>query len=317
MADSGAQSVVTIGNFEAVHAGHLALLRRAREIADGSTPALRVVVITFDPHPGDVIRGLVPRTCIQPIERRVELLKEHGADDVVVIEPTAGFLSLEPEAFVERVVREYNPACIVEGDDFRFGRARAGDVTTLGMLADEHGFDVQVVAEVDIDLSDQTIVRASSTMTRWLIERGRVEDAARVLTRPHELVGTVVPGDARGRAIGFPTANLDTPCLLPADGVYAGEATLPDGSRCPAAVHVGPRRTFDDVRRTVEAHLIGWTAPDPENPHEYGWSLRIGLSHFLRGQAKFEGVDALVEQIRRDVDRTLERMPMDRKETVV
>lgn len=300
------RTVVTIGNFEAVHAGHIDLMRTARSIADERS--LSVVAITFDPHPVSILKGTAPRPCLQSIDRRVELLKQAGADQVVVIEPTAEILALSPEQFIRGIAEDHAPACIIEGDDFHFGKARAGTPEVLRQLGERHNFDVRIVDKVDIDLSDQSIVRASSTMTRWLIEQGRVHDASRLLTRPHQLSGTVVPGDQRGRTIGFPTANLDTPCLLPADGVYAGIAILPDGQSQPAAIHVGPRATFNDTRRTVEAHLIDWTPPNPDNPHEYNWHIRLDLHHHLRGQAKFEGVDALVEQIERDCQLTLERL---------
>jgi riboflavin kinase/FMN adenylyltransferase len=317
------RTVVTIGNFEAVHAGHLALIRRASAIADQNTPEQKVVVITFDPHPATVLHRDANRSnprrsgaggtsggagggAIMPIERRAALLKDAGANEVVVIEPTRDLLALSPEQFIERVVRDHAPASIVEGNDFRFGRDRTGDANTLRELGERLGFTTEIVNEVDIDLSDQTLVRASSTMTRWLIEHARIHDAARMLTRPHRLSGTVVQGDQRGRTIGFPTANLDTPCLLPADGVYAGDAILPSGERCPAAIHVGPRATFNDVRRTVEAHIIDWTPPDPNNPYEYNWHLRLDLHHHLRDQAKFEGIDPLVAQIERDVARALQ-----------
>ncbi len=297
------RTVVTIGNFEAVHAGHLALIHRARAIADAVSPALRVAVLTFDPHPFAILRGTPTRPCIHPLERRIELLKQAGADKVVVIEPTTDMLALSPEQFIQRVVNDHAPACFVEGDDFRFGHNRAGDADTLRAFSKKHNFDVQIVEEIDIDLADQTIVRASSTITRWLIEHGRVHDAARVLSRPHQLTGIVVMGDQRGRTIGFPTANLDTPCLLPADAVYAGSAILPSGQTCPAAIHVGPRATFNDTRRTVEAHLIDWSPPNPANPYEYNWHLRLDLHHHLRDQARFEGIEPLVEQIESDVQR--------------
>jgi riboflavin kinase/FMN adenylyltransferase len=206
---------------------------------------------------------------------------------------------------------------MVEGPDFRFGKHRAGDAATLRSLADELGFELDLVlTPIEVSLDDQSIVRASSTIARWLLANGRVRDAARVLGRPYRLSGEVVPGDRRGRTIGFPTANLRPQSLLPADGVYACIARLNTGvpgegsdiQICPAAVNIGSRPTFDGVERRVEAHLIldghGSTtwAPVPGQP-EYGWSLTLDFVGWVRDQVKFDGIDALRGQLRRDVDR--------------
>ena len=134
---------------------------------------------------------------------------------------------------------------------------------------------------------------------------GRVDDVERLLGRPYELTGEVVRGDRRGREIGFPTANVQTRSLLPRDGVYAGVAHLPDGTQRAAAIHVGPRATFDAPVRTLEAHVLDWAWPTHGQP-EYGWSIRLQLHHFLRDQAKFDGIESLVDQILRDVGRTAE-----------
>ncbi len=300
-------TVLTIGNFDGVHLGHAALVRRARELAGPAAAGGRVVVLSFDPHPLTAIRPEIAPKRLTPFERRAGLLRALGADEVVRLEPTPDFLALEPERFVERLAAEHAPAALVEGDDFRFGRGRSGDVETLRALGRRHGFEVAVLPPVQVALTDQTIVRASSTMVRWLLAHARVRDAALVLGRPHEIAGTVVPGDRRGRTIGFPTANVATDDTLPANGVYAARAVLPDGRTFPAAVNVGARPTFENARPQTEAHLILPGAGPEWRPvdglPEYGWAIRLRLIAFVRDQARFASLDGLVAQIRRDTQR--------------
>lgn len=297
------RTVVTIGNFDGVHLGHAALLREARRLAGDRG---RVVAMMFQPHPLSVLKPGDSPAMLTPFERRAALLMSLGADDVVRLEPSREVLGLSPEEFVDRVLSEHRPSAFVEGKDFRFGRERSGDVLTLRALGQARGFEVSIIDAVEAALTDQTLVTCSSTIARWLVSRGRVADAERVLGRPHELAGAVVRGDQRGRTIGYPTANLLSECLVPADGVYAGIALLPDGRELPAAVHVGARATFDDDRRTVEAYIIGWRGPLEDGwpgASEYGWEIRVSFLAWLRDQARFDGVPALVDQIRRDVAR--------------
>jgi len=174
---------------------------------------------------------------------------------------------------------------------------------------------VEVVRPVEVVLEDLTVARASSSLVRWLVRHGRARDAAAVLGRPHELRGVVVPGDRRGRTIGFPTANLRTDDLRPADGVYAAMARLEDGREFAAAVNVGSRPTFAGVEHRVEAHLLmeedgGWAPgsdgrswrPVPGLP-EYGWGLTLALVGWIRDQVRFDSPERLVEQIGRDLAR--------------
>lgn len=339
-------TVVTVGNFDAVHLGHRAILDRCRDLADRGKPgnpgnrgreAGRVVVFTFDPSPHAVLdlASLPPRVTLTP--RRVALLREAGADDVVVLDPrpeapnvgldddaairaAGGLLKLSPEAFVEAIVRRYRPDAWVEGEGFRFGQGRAGDLDVLAELGKSHGFAVHAVPPVQTPIQSHFRVRVSSSLVRWLVGRGRVEEAARCLGRAFELSGTVVKGEQRGRTIGFPTANLepdhddpdhddpdiDDPDIddsdirgpiVPADGVYAGTAALPDGSTRPTAISVGTKPTFhsDAPRPTIEAHLLDFDAD------LYGRPLTLTFERWLRDQYPFNGVDALVTQLHRDV----------------
>lgn len=311
------RAIVTIGTFDGVHRGHAALLAEARRLAAATPSGARVVALVFWPHPMAVLDPAQAPGMLTGFDRRAALLRELGADEVVRLEPTRDLLALTPEAFIDRVVEQRSPAAFVEGADFRFGKGRAGDVRTLESLGRSKGFRVSVVEQVATELTDQTLVPASSTLTRWLVSRGRVGDAARVLGRAYELDGTVVRGDRRGREIGFPTANIETDCLAPADGVYAGVAHLPDGRAMPAAVHIGARATFDDARRTIEAYILDWAGPLTDGwpgAGEYGWTLRVEFSAWLRDQARFEGAGPLVEQIRRDVARTRRWSPAAKAE---
>ncbi len=312
------RSVITIGNFDGVHAGHVALVRRARAIAGegGDT-----VVVTFDPHPVTVLRPGVTREKLCPFERRVELLREAGADEVVAIEPTREFLSQSAEAFVRTMVEAHHPVAIVEGRDFHFGRGREGDLAMLAMLGERHGFGVECVEPVATALGDQTIVTCSSTMARWLVGHGRVLDAWAVLGRPFEIEGEVVRGDRRGRTLGMPTVNIAPRAMLPADGVYAGIARAPNGREYAAAISVGTKPTFNDTpERTAEAFLVDMDDPEPiefsvdsarqwralPGLDEYGWMLRMQVVGWVREQARFVDVGALCAQMERDVRRVIE-----------
>lgn len=307
------RSVVLIGNFDGVHLGHAKLLERATGIAHatpGDRP--RVVVLTFDPHPSVVLGSGKPDGPgrLTGFEQRTTLLGRLGADDVVRMVPSEQMLSLSPEAFWDEYVLPRNPLAVVEGEDFRFGRHRLGGIETLRALGEGSGVRVEVVPDLEVTLGDHTIVRASSTVARWLLGQGRVADVSRVLGRAYELVGDVQVGDRRGRLIDFPTANLATDQLPPGDGVYACEAELEDGRVFPAAVNVGERPTFNTLRRTVEAHLID--APRDgdviDGLVEYGWALRLRFVSRVRDQVKFGSVAALVEQIHRDVARVRVRL---------
>ncbi len=298
-------TAVTIGNFDGVHIGHAALVRRARELVG---PSGRVVVLAFDAHPLTQLRPEFAPARLSTFEQRTEWLRALGADDIQRLDPSPDLLSLPPREFLRRHVAPLSPVAVVEGADFRFGAGRAGNVSTLSESGAEFGFEAVVVDPVETTLSDQTVVRASSTIARWLVANGRARDAALVLGRPYELMGVVVRGDRRGREIGYPTANLETGLLLPGDGVYAGQATLPDGRVMPAAISVGTKPTFGRSERVSEAFVLDWRGPVPEGGPEYGWALRLTLNSWIRDQIRFDSLDSLLEQMSRDVKRTREIM---------
>jgi riboflavin kinase/FMN adenylyltransferase len=310
--DGHARAVVTIGAFDGVHVGHQALVRTARAIARAHAGA-RVVVLAFDPSPAAVLAPARAPARLTTFERRRELLLGAGADEVVRLEPTPELLALEPEAFIRRCVDQYHPVAFVEGPDFHFGRARAGDVATLERLGRSLNFVVRVVESVEVTLTTAQPAPARSTVVRELLGAGRVRDAAVVLGRPHAVDGHVVRGDRRGRTIGYPTANVASDCMAPADGVYAALATLPDGRTLGAAVSVGRKPTFGEHERAVEAFLLrndvggSETAWSPiDGLPEYGWPIRLELLGWVREQVRFAALPALLEQMGRDVGRVRE-----------
>jgi riboflavin kinase/FMN adenylyltransferase len=322
--------VLTIGTFDGVHVGHLALIQRARALAASAEErgggargsGGEVVAMVFDPHPLSILRPECEPPRLTTFQQRRRLLESAGADRVIRVAPSEALFSQDAATFARNLAREHKPAAIVEGAAFRFGRHREGSIDTLRQLGPELGFLCEIVGPVEAVLTDHTIVTASSTIVRWLVSNGRVRDAAVVLGRPYSLGGVVVRGDRRGRTIGVPTANLQTACLVPADGVYAALARLEDGREFPAGVHVGERSTFDDHHRTVEAHLIG--APTRrqrakegqagviEGLQEYGWGIELELVAWLRDQMKFESVAALVDQMKRDCGRAAEIIAAER-----
>lgn len=296
---------VSIGNFDGVHVGHQALLDRARQVAG---PGGRVIAVTFEPHPLRLLRPEVAPQNIQLTSERRAALQQAGASDVRVLEVNRALLDMQGDAFLDWLRRDLAFDAIVEGPDFHFGKGRGGDVDLLRRRGQKDGFRVEVVEPVSVTLSDGAAAAASSSLLRWLLSHGRVEDTGRVLGRPYGFSGTVVRGDQRGRQIGWPTANVEYgDRLLPADGVYGGTATLPDGSRLRAAISVGTKPTFGEAERTVEAFVIDHSMP----LDQYGWTLGLTFDRWLREQARFESLEPLLAQMRRDVVRTRAQIPLE------
>ncbi|HVB45195.1 MAG TPA: bifunctional riboflavin kinase/FAD synthetase [Streptosporangiaceae bacterium] len=291
------RSVVTIGVFDGVHRGHQRIVARAVEVS--KELGLPLVVVTFDPHPDEVIRpGSHPPLLCTP-RYRAELLGRLGADAVCVLPFTQEFSRLPAEDFVKLVlVDALHAAAAVVGADFRFGHRAAGNVALLGEMGEKYEF-----AAEGVPLFTDHGVTVSSSWIRDLLSAGEVAAAAVDLGRPHRVEGVVVRGHRRGRALGFPTANAEPPpyTAIPADGVYAGwlaslSADGTDAERWPAAISVGTNPTFDGAARTVEAHAL-----DRDDLDLYGMHVAIEFAHRLRGMAKFSSVDELVEQMRQDV----------------
>ena len=292
------ESVVTIGVFDGVHRGHQRIVERAAQV--GKQRGLPVVVITFDPHPDEVTRPGSHPPFLSSARRRAELLSGLGADAVCVLPFTLEFSRLAPDDFVRTVlVERMHAAAVVVGEDFRFGHKAAGDVQLLAKLGEKYEFTTE---GMPLLVADGTTL--SSTSIRQMLAEGDVAAAAKALGRPHRVEGVVVRGHQRGRALGFPTANLETPphTAIPADGIYAGWlASLDDEGRdtqrWPAAISIGTNPTFGEGEQTVEAYALDRTDLDL-----YGVHAAIDFIARLRGTLRFDSVDALVAQMRRDVD---------------
>ncbi|MGJ9414067.1 bifunctional riboflavin kinase/FAD synthetase [Aeromicrobium sp. CF4.19] len=283
-------SAVTIGMFDGVHRGHQEVLARTREASHG-TPT---VAVTFEPHPMAVLRPELVPPRLTSLSRRVELLHEHGADEVRVLSFSREMAALEPDDFVERVlVQELKARHVVVGHNFRYGARAQGDPSRMRGSGVHHGFSV-----VDLELQSVAGHECSSTRVRELVAQAQLEQAAVMLGRPHAVEGVVVQGDRRGRDLGFPTANVpvDEQAAVPPDGVYAGRLVTASQT-LPAAVSVGSNPTFRGTERRVESYVI-------DHGHDlelYGESVRVELLERVRPMVAFDSVDALVAQMHEDV----------------
>ncbi len=287
------RSVVTVGVFDGVHLGHQQLITRA--VRRGQERDLPVVLVTFDPHPAELIRPGAHPARLTSLRRRAELVSELGVQAFCVLPFTAELLRQEPAEFAHEVlVERLHAADVVVGANFTFGHRAAGDVAMLAELGRRFGFGVE-----GLDLISDDGVTFSSTYIRACIDAGDVTAAAAALGRPHRVEGVVVHGDHRGRELGFPTANIATPpyTALPADGVYAGRFAI-GGRLLLAAVSVGTNPTFSGRERTVEAYVLD------ADENFYGFDVAVDFEHRLRGQERYDGVEALVAQMRLDVERT-------------
>lgn len=286
-------SVVTIGNFDGVHRGHRVLLRRAVDAAHERE--VRSVAVTFDPHPAAVLRPGSQPPALQTVGDRCRTILEVGIDLVVVLPFTLELSRQSAEDFVAQVLAgPLRAVRVIVGTNFRFGHKAAGDVVTLVELGEVHDFEVEAVGLLQMEGPP-----ISSTAIRAHLLDGDVDWATAALGRPHRVVGTVVAGDGRGRTIGVPTANLEVVAglLVPGNGVYAGELDV-DGVAHPCVTNVGTRPTFDGLGVRVEAHVLD----APEGFDVYGREVAVTFRHRLREERRFDGVDALVAQIRADLD---------------
>ncbi len=284
-------SVLTVGTFDGVHLGHQAILayliERAAKV-DGCS-----VVVSFDPHPREVVLGeQVP--LLTTLDERADLLEAHGIDRFVVLPFTRDLSNLEPEDYVEQILIEtVGLREVVIGYDHRFGRNRKGSRETLETLGARHGFSVDVIPE---QLVHEATV-SSSRIRKLLADEGDVATAADLLGQPYFLTGTVIRGDGRGRTIGYPTANLRVHGdrkLVPKIGVYAVRVEH-GGEQFGGMMNVGRRPTFEtDGAVNVEVHLFDF------DRDLYGDTLRVAFAARIRDEVKFDGPEALVAQLRKD-----------------
>ncbi|OFI36661.1 riboflavin biosynthesis protein RibF [Arthrobacter sp. SW1] len=291
-------SVVTIGNFDGVHRGHQEVL--ARLLGTAAQLGNRSVVVTFDPHPAQVHRPESAPELLMGLQDKLDALADTGVDAVLVMKYNLDLAGMTPEEFARGVLVDgLRAAHVVVGHDLRFGAGNSGDVVTMQELGQALGFGVTVVNEYDGGDGR----RCSSTWVREALAEGDVATATAVLGRPHRMRGEVVHGAARGRALGFPTANLshDATGYVPADGIYAGWLIDAAGTRWPAAISVGSNPTFDGVSRQVEAHVIDRPDEAVEAFNLYGQTVVVEFIARLRGMVAYRGPEALVDQMRLDV----------------
>ncbi|CAN5182473.1 bifunctional riboflavin kinase/FAD synthetase [soil metagenome] len=281
-------SAVTIGKFDGVHAGHRAVLRRLLEIA--GERGLSSAVVTFDRNP---LSLLAPEKCPVPLlsnSQKLELLASIGVDATLMLEFDRALSALSPEQFAESIlVGGLRATVVLIGADFRFGAKGAGDAETLRELGQRFGFEVLVVG----DVAPNGQRRASSTWIREMLSEGRVVEAAELLGGAPTIRSVVVPGEQRGRQLGYPTANLSPQIegYIPADGVYAARLTV-DGTTYPAAVSIGNNPTFEGVPdKQVEAHVID------ETLDLYGKTVELAFVEYIRGMRKFPDAASLAEQM--------------------
>lgn len=290
----GVDTAVTIGVFDGVHIGHRQVIADLITLAasSGISPA----IITFDPHPLSILAPERAPKMLTSVDQRIDQFSQLGVEIAGVLD-FPDIRHLLASQFCEEVLfRALRAKRVVVGADFRFGRDRGGDAKLLTIEGQRLGFEVSVV-----DLFGYRDGVVSSTRIRQLLSDGLVEEAAALLGRPYELAGQVVEGERRGGTIGFPTANIAIAPdrQLPGRGVYAGQALVEDETHL-AAINVGTRPTFDGQGTTIEAHLLDYSGD------LYGRFLAIDFRARLRDEARFDGVEALTSQIRRDVERVRE-----------
>lgn len=281
-------AVVTFGVFDGVHRGHQFLLEQAKQQALATDEPL--VAMTFDPHPLKTLRGQSP-ILLTTVARRVELLLAEGVDAVAVAHFDEAFSHIEAEDFIDNILfDECKATCIVESRFTRFGHNAKG---SFEMLANDARF---TVIEARMESDEGGVV--SSTRLRALVTEGKIEKANELLGRPHSVEGMVIHGDARGRTLGYPTANLgiNQPLAIPADGVYAGWLTV-EGERWPAAISVGTNPTFEGHDRRVEAYAL-----DRDDLELYDKEALVEFGWFLRPTLKFDGIEPLLKQMALDCD---------------
>lgn len=279
---------MTIGNFDGVHLGHHALLKRVIEDAEarGGTS----VVLTFDPHPLKILAPRIAPRLILSLPDRLRLLREVGIDCVMIQRFTPAFYNLPAREFVRRFVSGIGTRCLWVGRDFRFGKDRGGTVQDLLSWGAAEGFEVKIIEEV-IALK----TRISSSRIRALIEAGEVNRAARYLGRYHFICGRVMRGRQRGRDLGFPTANLATRSeVVPADGIYATFVEF-GGERFPSVTSIGWNPTFGEGAKTIETHILEFDGD------LYGRGLKLLFVERIRSEEKFASIELLVTQIRQDI----------------
>jgi riboflavin kinase / FMN adenylyltransferase len=304
------RTVVTLGMYDGVHRGHQKLIGAA--VARARAMRRPSLLITFDPHPAEVIRPGSHPAILTSLDRKAELVAALGVDAMCVLPFTAELMRMSPESFTHTVlVEKLHAAQVVVGENFTYGHKAAGNVATLTAEGRRFGFAVEGIALAE-DSSEEGEVTISSTYIRACVAAGDMVSAARALGRPHRVDGVIVRGAQRGRNMGYPTANVESPpfTAIPADGVYAGHLVTRDPrsgasrDRFPAAISVGSNPTFQGSRRTVEAFVLDYDGD------LYGEHVGVEFAQRLRPMAAFPDVEALLTAMAKDVTDTREILGM-------
>ena len=295
-------AILALGNFDGFHLGHQAVVSRA--VARGHHERRPVIVATFDPHPVRFFKPDVPPFRLTSLDQRQRLFAAAGADAMLVFRFDAALAATSAEQFVALLARRIGAAGIVTGDDFTFGQGRCGNVELLRELGARHGIAAEAVAPVLLDGN-----RVSSGRIREALAAADPGTATRLLTRPFAIGGEVVRGDARGRTLGFPTANVELgKYQRPAYGIYAVRVRLEDGSEHAGVASLGVRPTFSPPRELLEAFLFDFDG------NLYGRTIEVALHHYLRAEEKFDSTEALAAQMQADeaeARRLLDILPRD------
>ncbi len=282
-------TVIAIGAFDGLHLGHLRLLEEAKKLGEEllATP----VMLTFSPHPREVLQPQIPFYYLTLLDEKIETLSALSFPVMVVLPFTRSLAELTPDIFVEQYLVDYlKVKAVIVGYNFRFGRGRSGDAEFLLKMGEKYHFMVRIVEPVEIEG-----IRVSSSLIRELLLKGEIERANKLLGRPYSLKGRVISGKGRGRILGFPTANLEISSkkLIPKEGVYATWVYI-DNKKFKGALNIGKNPTFEDKKLSIEVHILDFSED------LYNKTIKIELIKYIRGEQKFPSIEQLVEQIKKD-----------------
>jgi riboflavin kinase/FMN adenylyltransferase len=286
--------VLTIGTFDGVHSGHMAILNELKQQAKAISG--ETIVITFHPHPRRILNNADAPALLTSLDERIERFQSLGIDHLVVVPFDPAFSELKAEDYVEQfIVSHFHPKLIIIGNDHRFGKSRSGDFSLLSKMGNSFGYQVMEIPEQVLNAS-----RVSSTNIRHALLNGDIKLANQLLTYPYQLTGKVVVGDKLGRTLGFPTANLainDSDKLIPASGVYAVAVQLKKDEKTrnlQGMMNIGYRPTVNGKERRIEVHIFSF------DEDIYNETLSVSLLAYTRKEMKFAGLEALKEQLHKD-----------------
>lgn len=286
--------VLTIGTFDGVHSGHMAILNELKQQAKALSG--ETIVITFHPHPRRILNNADAPALLTSLDERIERFQSLGIDHLVVVPFDPAFSELKAEDYIEQfIVAHFHPKLIIIGNDHRFGKSRSGDLSLLSKMGTTFGYQVMEIPEQVLNAS-----RVSSTNIRHALLNGDIKLANQLLTYPYQLTGKVVVGDKLGRTLGFPTANLaikDSDKLIPASGVYAVAVQLKKDEKTrnfKGMMNIGYRPTVNGKERRIEVHIFSF------DEDIYNETLSVSLIAYTRKEMKFAGLDALKEQLHKD-----------------